>query len=468
LDVTTETVAPREIEFTIHPEAAQVEDAMRKAARKAAQRVRIPGFRPGKAPYALIERTVGKELLTEEAAEILAPDLYKQVIEKGGYEPYDRPTLRIAQQEPLELKIRVPLEPTVELGDYYSLRIDPGPEPEVTDEEVDKLLQEIREQQSTWVPVERPAQMGDQVTLDIKGRSEEEDIFDEAGTTLVLSEQLAPPGFGEALVGMNRGETREFTLSYPEDHPSQGLAGKAVSFTITLHELKERKLPDLDDELARSVGDYASLEELKDRLRTGLKAEKDAEARDSLAVRTLDQLVEQSNIEFPGAAVEREIQRLTERLESRLRQQGFTLENYLRLTHKSPAQLHDELRPEAEEQLRRSLVLREVAKAEKIEVKPDELNAEIDRIASAYGEQAAQVRQALMQPEPVAGLMNDIYSRKALERLLDIVTGKAECAAQAAPAEAPKAGEEAAPAVEEETPTDEAGETPSSETPATE
>jgi len=472
LDVTTETVAPREIEVTIRPDPDQVEDALHKAARKVAQRVRIPGFRPGKAPYALVERTVGKDLLTEEAAEILAPDLYRQAVEGAGYHPYDRPTLRVAHHEPLELKIRVPLEPVVELGDYCSLRVEPEPPVEVSEQQVDHLLQELREQHGSWEPVARPAQMGDQVTLDIQGVADGEPVFDETGTTLVLDETLSPPGFAQAVAGMQPGETKQVELTYPQEQPNEELAGKTVAFTLTLHEVKERKLPELDDEFARSVGDYASLQELKDRLRDGLKAEMEAEARDRLATRVLDQLVQQSKVEYPNLALERRIDRMVERQESRLRQQGFTLETYLQVTHKSMDQLRDELRPQAEENLRRWLVLEQAGKAEKVQVQPEELGSEIERVALAYGEQANAVREALMQPEPASGIVNDIFVRKTLDRLVAIATGKAECAAAAAQGEeaAPAAaaqGEEAAPAAagEETAP---AAEQPPAEPPSAE
>jgi len=452
LEVTTETIAPCEVEFTVRPDPEQVEDALRKAARKVARRVRIPGFRPGKAPYALVERTVGKELLTEEAAEILAPDIYRQAVEQAGYKPYTRPTLRIAQQEPLELRIRVPLEPVIDLGDYCSLRVEPEPPVEVKEEQVEQLLQELREQHGSWEPVTRPAQIGDQVTLDIHGTSDSETVFDETGTVLELSEHLSPPGFAEAVVGMQPGETKQVTLTYPEDYAQKQLAGKTVTFTLTLHEAKERRLPELDDEFARSVGDYASLEELKARLRDGLKAEMEREAEDRMAMRALDQLVQQSKIEYPNQAVEDEIDRLLERQESRLRQQGFTLESYLRLVHKSLAQYRDELRAQAEENLRRRLVLARIAEAERIGVEPQELAEAIDRVAAGYGEQADVVRQALSRPEPSRSLANEIYARKAMERLVAIATGKAECTATGAaeeqtppsaeqpPAEPPSAG----------------------------
>ncbi len=446
MDVTTETVAPREIEFTIHPQAEQVEEARRKAARKVAQRVRIPGFRPGKAPYGLIERTVGKEMLTEEAAEILAPDLYKQILDEGGYKPFDRPTLRVTQEEPLELKIRVPLEPVVELADYCSMRVEPEPAPQATPEQVEKLVNDLREQHGTWVPVERAAQMGDQVTLDVKGTADGESVFDEKGTQLVLSETVTPPGFAEAIVGMEPGQAREFTLTYPQSHAEQSLAGKTVAFTATVKELKERRLPALDDEFARSVGDFASVEDLTNRLRERLQAQMEAEARDRQAIQVLDQVAGQSKVEFPNQAVEREIDSLVQQRESRLRQQGFTLESYLRIIHKSPAQLRDELRPEAEEDLRRSLVLGEVGRAEKIEVKAEEVMAEVNRMAERFGEQADAMRQMLMQQGALASVAKDVYSRQALVRLVDVVTGKVQgaCAKpEAATGEAPAAGEQA-------------------------
>ncbi len=451
MDVTTETVAPREIEFTIHPEAEQVDDAKRKAARNLSKRVRIPGFRPGKAPYALVERTVGREYLTEEAAELLAPDLYKQLIDEGGYEPYDRPTLTIAQQEPLELKIRVPLQPIATLPDYCALEVEPEPPVEVTPEQEENLLNEVRQQHGTWEPVERPAQMGDQITLDIRGTSDDEEVFDEEGTELTLSEALAPEGFAREITGIEIGQTRQFTLTYPEDYAQKQLAGKTIEFTVTLRELKERRLPELDDEFAKSVGDFDTLDELKERLRQGLKAQLEAEAEDRLATRVLDQVVERTEFEYPNVALEQEIDRLLSQRESRLRQQGFTLENYLRIIHKSLPQLRDELRPEAEESLRRMIVLREVGQREKVEVTPEDMMAEVNRVAQAYGEQAPAMVQALMQEGVLASMRNDLYARQALKRLVAVVMGEAEGAC--AP---PEAAEGESPATAEETPPEEA------------
>lgn len=434
MEITTETVAPREVEFTIRPEPERVEEARRQAARAFSKRVRIPGFRPGKAPYALIERTVGRNVLNEEAAEILAPDLYKQALEQGNYEPFGQPTLRIVQQEPLEVKIRVPLRPVVELGDYCALEIAPEPPAQVTPEQEEKLLNELREQYGTWVPVERPAQLGDQVTVDIKGVSEGKTVSDESGAQFVVAESLSPDGLVQALVGLQPGETREFEWTYPIDAHQEELAGKKVTFTVTLRELKERKLPQLDDEFARSVGDYASLDDLKAHLRAGLQARLEAEARQRLEVKVLDQVVERSKVEYPNAALEREIDRLIQERESRLRRQGFTLASYLRATHKSEVQLRDELRAEAEENLRRSLVLYEVGRVEGIDVSTEELTAEVDRMSEAYGEQAAAVRQMLLQEAPLASLREDIYARKALERLVDVATGKVESACKASEA----------------------------------
>jgi trigger factor len=382
-----------------------------------------------------VERTVGREALTKEAVDILAPDLYKQILEEGHYEPYDRPALNILRQEPLELRIRVPLEPTVELADYCSMQVAPEPEVVVTPEQEERLLQESREQQGTWVPVERPAQLGDQVTLDIRGASGEEVLFEEEGTQLVLSEALAPEGFAQEIVGMLPGQTREYTLTYSERYSEPQLAGRTVDFTTTLRELKERHLPELDDEFARSLGDYANLDDLKAKLRERLRGQLEAEARDRLATR-----------------VEREIDHLIQQREGRLRQQGFTMEGYLRVIHKSMPQLRDELRPEAEEQLRRTLVLREVARAEKIQVQPEELMAEVDRVAQVYGERSAEVRQALTQQGMLGPVAGDIYARKALTRLVDVVTGEAQgvCEPPKVAATEAAAGEEAGEAVPEE------------------
>jgi trigger factor len=450
LEYTTETVAPREVEFTIHPEAEKVDEARRQAARRVSQRVRIPGFRPGRAPYALVERTVGKEFLTEEAVEILAPDLLKRVMEETGYEPFDRPTLRISQQEPLELKIRVPLQPTVELPDYHAMRIEPEPEVQVTPEQVQELLDDLREQHGSWVPVERPAQMGDQVIADIKGTSEGETLFDQKEAEFELTDTLIPAGLAEGVTGMSVGETRQVSVTYPADFREEELAGKSVDVTVTLRGVKERRLPELDDEFARTVGDFASLEELRSRLREGLKAEKQAEAEARLALQVLDAVVQQSRLEYPNQAVEQEIDRMIRQRENRLRQQGFTLEAYLRVVHKSLAQLRDELRPEAEETLRRQLVLNEVARAENIEISAAEAGTEAARIAESYGEHADEMRRLLMREDVLGAVVADLRERKALARLVDIVSGRAEGKGKGTEAPAPQEGAEEPPAAGEQ------------------
>ena len=446
MDVSTQTVAPCEIEFTIHPEAQQLEEARRKAARQLSRRVRIPGFRPGKAPLMLVERTVGKEYFAEETAEVLGPELYKQLIEEGGYKPYDRPSLRISQQEPLEIKITVPLQPTAQLGDYCALRIEPEPEPVVTAEQEEQMLNELREQHGTWEPVTRAAQMADQVTVDLVGTTDGEQVVDQKDYSLVLSERLAPEGMAQALVGMEAGQERSFELTYPQNYGQPQLAGKHVAFKARLKDVKERRLPTLDDEFARSLGDFENLEAIRQRLRDGLKKRLDGEAKDRLQTRALDEVVKISTLEYPNAAVEEEINRLLRQRDERLRRQGFTLETFLRVTHRSIAQMRDELRSEAEENLKRSLVLREVARAEKIEVSDEEVAGEVERVAAAYGEQADQVRRLFAEDMGRLSVASDLFSRRTLERLVDIVTGRAEGAC--APPEVEKGAEPPAEASE--------------------
>ncbi|MCL6431718.1 MAG: trigger factor [Anaerolineae bacterium] len=452
MEYTAETVAPREVEFTIHLGAEEVDEARRKAARAISQRVRIPGFRPGKAPYALVERTVGKEYLTEEAAEILAPDLFERVMQEGGYEAYDRPTLRVSQQEPFELKIRVPLRPTVELADYHAIHVEPEPEVQVTPEQVQKVLDSFREDHGTWVPVERPVQMGDQVIVDIKGTSDSETLFDEKEAEFELNEKLIPAGLAEGVTGMSVGETRQVAVTYPVDFAEERLAGKSVDVTVTLRGAKEQRLPELDDEFARTVGGFASIEELQSRIRQAIKMELQAEAEARVAQRVLEAVIEQSRLEYPNQAVEREIDYLIRQRERRLQRQGFTLEGYLSLAHKSLAQLRDELRPEAEERLRHELVLDEVARAEGIEVSPEEVHQAVGEIAASYGERADEMRRQLMREDVLGAIVADLRGRKALARLVEIVAGRAQSKDEGTDAAAPEQGAEEGPATGEQQP----------------
>ena len=448
MKVTSETVATREVLLTIEPDAESVEKAMHKAARQISQRRPVPGFRPGKAPYAMVERAYGREAILEQAVNDMAPDLYRQAIDEAKIEPFEQGRFEVGSQDPLVLKARVPLGPVVTLGDYHALHVDPEPEVTVSEAQIDEQVELIRRRHATYETVERPVQLGDQVVATIVGTHEGQKVVDQENATLNVVDEMRPAGFAEALVGMAAGETREFSLAYPEDYEDKNLAGKNVSFSATVTTVRQTNLPEVNDDLAKTAGDYGTVSEMREDVAANLKRQMEQEARDKEANAVLDALVGVSQVEYPTVALEREITATLENQKVRLRQIGFTYENYLRMLGKTEAELREEIRPEAERRLVRELVLAEFARAEKLEIKRDQISAELTRIASSYGDRANEAMGRLSMPRVMMSVHADLLTQAAVRRLVAMLTGRPEAepvqdAQAAAPSEAPGVGEPA-------------------------
>ena len=279
MKVTTDTVATREAELTIEPDQAALERALRRAARQISRLRPVAGFRPGRAPYHMVERLYGKDVLLEQAVKDIGQQLYREAVEEAGIEPFEPGTLDIESTDPVVLKARVPMAPKVSLADYSSLHIDPEPEVAVTEEQVNERLERLRMQHAEYVPVERPVQFGDQIVATVKGTVDSDQVIDEQDMAIGVADGLTPPGFGEALVGMQAGEAREFSLAYPEDFDSEELAGENVDFAVTVSAVREVILPELDDDLAKMAGDYGTLVELREALTEEIQAQLTTESR---------------------------------------------------------------------------------------------------------------------------------------------------------------------------------------------
>jgi len=424
LEVTVERIGDCRVTLTLKPEPERVQKALRRTARELSRRMRIPGFRPGKAPYRVVEQMVGRDSLLGEVLDEIGEELYEEALKETGLEPYSRASLEIAQKDPLTLKVTVDVVPEVDLGDYRTIRVESEPEPVVEEEEVIRALEEIREERAEWVPVERPAQMGDQVVIDVEGTLGEETIFSEYGYEYLLTPEDTPPGFSENLVGMQAEETREFSVVYPDDFHDENLRSKEVNFRVVLVAVREKVLPALDDDLAKEVGDYATLDELRDATREKLLQEKREAARDRLEKKLVDALLERAKIVYPASALEDEIEGMLGEERRYAERQGFTMEGYLNLLGKTEAQLREELLPRAEERLKRELVLNRLAKEEGITVGDEELVTEMNRIVNSYGEQADVVRELFYDLRVLAALRSSLSQRKAMERLIEIATGR--------------------------------------------
>lgn len=435
MKVTAEPVAERQLVMQIVPDAEEIERSLNETYRQLAQQVAIPGFRRGKAPRALLERFVGKDALMDEAIQRLGPKLYSQAVKEQNVEAIGQGAVEVKEREPLTFKATVPLRPVVELGDYKSLRVEPEPAT-VSDEELSQALERMRALRAVWEPRERPVQAGDMVTMELEGVVGEEAVFKQSDLQYrVIAGGTSPmPGFPEALVGMAKDETKEFILSFPADYADNRLAGQPCRWKAVAKEIKEEKLPELNDEFAQSLSEkYESLEALRKAAQEEIRSRKEAALRSVHQQKVVEALLEQAQLDYPPVMVEWEIDNMLREQARRLAQNRISVEEYLAQEKKTPEQLREELRPQATKNLRRSLVLGKVAESEGLKVTQEEMQAELEALAQALGGQGqdVRVRQALNQVEVRYGLELNLLAQKCLARLAEIAKGGAPAAAEA-------------------------------------
>jgi trigger factor len=366
----------------------------------------------------------GREIIVDEMLDKIGNDLYQEALKESELDPYAAAHLNIVERDPLSLKFTVPVQPVVTLGDYHKLRVKVKAV-RVKKADVEEVLHRMQEGNAIWVPAERDVQLGDQVQLDAEGVTETGHKTDSKDLTVEIREQMTPPEFGQNLVGLQAGESKEFDVAYPAEYGDENLAGKRVHFHVLVKGVKAKELPELNDDLAKNVGSE-TMAKLRKRIQEELRTQKEAEAKDAAISEALDALVEDGTLEYPSVAVEHEAESMVESYTNRLRQQGFTLEGYLEMTGKTPEQFHEELHPQAERRLKRTLVLAKFAQAEGVQADPTEVEHEIETLSQPYGEKAGEVKSLFSQGEPLVSITNDVFRRKALDRLLAMGTGRSE------------------------------------------
>jgi trigger factor len=428
LTVTTEALENCEVLMTVEVDEKRTDRLLQSAARRISRQVRIPGFRPGKAPYNVIVRRMGEEVVRNEALEDLGQSVFKEALEQAELEPYAQASLEDVTWDPLVMKARVPTAPVVELGDYRAMRLEVEPV-EVSEEEVNETLEDLRREQAVWNPVERPAQLGDQVTMSVKEQAEDQVLAEQENVEYELTEvDEGSPGadLTTPLVGLSAGEEKEFSVSYPEDADPR-YAGKEVTVSVEMHSVKEIELYPLDDDFAQSVGDFDTLEQLKENLREDIHQRKQRDADNELGQQALEQLIEDADrVDWPLVLEDEEIDQALDEQDRRLQQSGLNLENYLTIQKKTRDELREEFRPSVQERLRRSLVLGKFVELEGLSVEGHEITNQIDRMSLMAGEQGTEMRDALATPDGVRYVANDLITSKATERLVQIVKGEAE------------------------------------------
>ncbi len=461
MKVSTEKIPESQILMTIEVEPERLDAARDKALRKLAPKAKVPGFRPGKAPKNMVLHYFGEERVLDEALDVLVPDIYREALEADeSIDAIARPRLVVETTDPLVVKATIPVRPTVELGDYRSVRVTA--EPVVVEESrVDETLQVLRKRASTLEPIEREIRWQDVIRIDVLGNVEDEKMVDQKDVEIQLTEErdVLFPGFEEALLGHKKGETVEFSLAVPEEIKSEKFAGKQCDFVVNIAETKEEILPELDETFVKAVGEgFENLEALRLRIREDIeKAElqqRDNRYHDDI----LTQLVEKANIEFPPVMLDVEVDRMIHDQAQQIGA-GHNLEGYLAAIGKTDEEARQELRPVADTRLRRSLVLSQLTGAENIEAEDAEIEAEIDKMTASAGQQGAQLRQMFDTENGRDTIRRNLLTRKTLDRLVEIATqgggtaaekpakkktGKAKQTVSAEPTGAEAVGEDAA------------------------
>ncbi|MBI5033657.1 MAG: trigger factor [Chloroflexi bacterium] len=424
MKVTTERTPNCSAIVTVEVDEDQVQSAMKQAASRVSKIRPIPGFRPGKAPYERVERAIGKDVLRDEAIDHLAQDVYKQVLKDENIEPYDAGKLEVAQKEPLVFKFTVPTRPVVTLGDYRSIHMQPNAV-EVTDEEINRVIDQAREQQATIAPVTRPVQMGDLVTINLNGGLEGQPTVNREGLEVRMQAQGGTFPWLDQLVGGNAGETRTINYTYPAAEGEE--KGKTANYTVTIVDVKETQLPELNDDFVKSVSSLETIDQLRTSVRFNIQAEKLSQEDSRFADQVVDAAMEQSQIAYPELMVEDETDSEIARSKDLAQRLGLTWDKYLQLASKTEEQYRAESRPIAEKRLKRLLTLMQLVEAENIEATEKEIDMEIDyraQEAARRGERIDQARRRLASAESRRDLAFSLKINKAINFLVASAKGE--------------------------------------------
>ncbi len=420
MKVSVERIPQSQVLLQVEASPEEMERSLDQAYRNLVKQVTVPGFRKGKAPRNMLERHLGRDRLVREAIELLIPQLFQAALKEHNIDPIGEPDIEVVTKEPLVFKAIVPLEPSVDLGDYRSIRVQ-REEVQVKEEDVDGLLEELRYRYAVHEPVERPIQAGDIVRADVRIVIGGKEVFREEDAQFRLRKgaTILLPGFAEGVTGMAKGETKEIPVSVPEGE--RPLSGRSGTATVTVKEVKEERLPELTDDFAREVGEgFESLAALRDRLRSDLRERLEAEAEEDYREKALSALVEKAPvIEFPPLLVDREIERL---IHDQAHASGMDVEGYLQMIKRSGEQIVKELTPAATERVRRALAVEHLAEKENIQVTSEEIDAEIESLVVSSGQSAEEIRTLLSTRGGRASIGHSLFVRKTIDRLVEIVS----------------------------------------------
>lgn len=386
------------VTLKIEVDTKKFEKAVQKSYIKNRGRFNIPGFRKGKVPRKIIELNYGEGVFYEDAINMVFPEAYEAAIEEHNLEPVDRPEIDIEELEkgkPVVFTAEVAVKPEVELGEYKGIEVEKV-EYNVTEEDVEKEIKNIQERNARIIEVEdRAAKEGDTLTIDYKGFVDGEQF--EGGTAenqnLEIGSGRFIPGFEDQLIGKNKEDEVEVKVTFPEDYQAEDLAGKEATFEVKIHEIKEKELPQLDDEFAKDVSEFDTLDELKDDTKQKLEEQSKNKEKAENENNVIEKVVENSEMDIPGAMIERQIDNEVNDFSYRLQFQGLNIDKYFELTNTTMEDLRDQMKENAEKVVKTDLVLETIGKKEGIEAKDEEVEEELEKMAKQYNQEVEKIKK---------------------------------------------------------------------------
>ena len=407
--------------------AEEVERRLQQAAKRLGSTMRIPGFRKGKVPPAVVIRRLGREAVLDEAVRSSLGNWYVDAIDEAGISPIGEPDLDMSdlpdQGEPLEFSIEIGVRPKAKLGEYKGVEVGRRA-PKVEESAIDQQVEELRNRVATLETVERAAAAGDQVVVDYVGTLEGEPFDGGTGRDqlIELGSGNLIPGFEEQLLGASAGDVKTVEVTFPDDYPSEELAGEAATFEVTVHEVKAKRLPELDDDLAVEASEFDTLQELREDFRKRLTEADERTVEREFEDAVLQAVTDNAEVDVPEGLVHARAHELIHQTLSTLERQGISKETYLQLSGKSEHELADEAEPEAAAALRREAVLAAVVAAEGIEPTEEQLEAALEPVAHREGSEPAELVARLRKNGRLEELREDVATRQALELLVSAAT----------------------------------------------
>ena len=410
--------------LTIEVSAEDFDKAVDKAYQKNKNKISIPGFRKGKVPRQVMEKMYGKEVFFEDAANICIPDAYAKAYDECEEEIVSTPEIDVVTLEsgkPFVFTATVALKPEVELGKYKGIKVDKV-ETEVTDEDIDKEILKAREDQARQVAVERPVKDGDLTSIDFEGFVDGEAF--EGGKaenySLTIGSGAFIPGFEDQLIGKNSGDEVEVNVTFPEDYHSEKLAGKPAVFKVKIHEVKEKQIPELDDDFADDAG-FDTVDDYKADVKKKLEEKKANDAKKAKEDAVIEAIVEDAKMDVPEAMINTDARQMMDEFAQQLQMQGLSLDQYFMFTGSTKEAFMEQSKPRAEKRIKARLVLEAVAKAEKLEATDEEVDKEFADMAEQYKMEVDKIKSLIGDVEK-----ENIKKEIAIKKAVDFVTDNAK------------------------------------------